>query len=400
MKAIRPMLLESFEKNDNSNGWGKIITTPLNYIDNDGSANLKFIQTQMSQSMFLQKIIGPSMTAMILQDDKDATERAALNETQAQQKSRLQQFLLVLEQKEKGEEEEIGSKIRRTNELLSKNNIEDAVSYARQFINGKYKGVTVEGVISTNEGLAAALRAMGNTTAAGEIMVKSGQTNLEKTKTSQAEALKEELNTALKDTNKNRKNAERVFQETINHLDPRDPNRAILENNKEDAIESLRQTATIVEVTDNYIKKHGDNDLPFILKEYNDMKGLYGAFNFTDENAKLTREIAILIASFIITAGASAMLTGIAGGARAIAIGRTAAAAKHFQNGNRIRGALNAGASGAMNAAELGLKGGVTGLNAANKAKLGFAADALVFTSAVTVMRWVWSQEGEASTGF
>lgn len=131
MKAIRPMLLESFEKNDNSNGWGKIITTPLNYIDNDGSANLKFIQTQMSQSMFLQKIIGPSMTAMILQDDKDATERAALNETQAQQKSRLQQFLLVLEQKEKGEEEEIGSKIRRTNELLSKNKIDEAITYAR-----------------------------------------------------------------------------------------------------------------------------------------------------------------------------------------------------------------------------------------------------------------------------
>lgn len=71
MKAIRPMLLESFEKNDNSNGWGKIITTPLNYIDNDGSANLKFIQTQMSQSMFLQKIIGPSMTAMILQDNTE-----------------------------------------------------------------------------------------------------------------------------------------------------------------------------------------------------------------------------------------------------------------------------------------------------------------------------------------
>lgn len=387
MKAIRPMLLESFEKNDNSNGWGKIITTPLNYIDNDGSANLDFIQTQMSQSMFLQKIIGPSMTAMILQDDKDATERAALNETQAQQKSRLQQFLLVLEQKEKGEEEEIGNKIRHTNELLSKNKIEEAVSYAQQFINGEYEGVTVEGVISNNEGLAAALRAMGNTTAAGEIMVKSGQTHLETAKTSQAEALQKKLNIALEDTNRNRNHAERVFQDTINHLDPRDPNRAILENNKEDAIESLRQTATIVEVTDNYIKQHGDEELPVILQEYNDMKGLYGAFNFTDENAKLTRDIAIMIASFIITAGASAILTGIAGGARAIAIGRTAAAAKHFQNGNRIRGALNAGASVTAKGAELGFKGGAAVLDAANKAKLGFTADAVVFTSADAAIR-------------
>lgn len=384
MKAIRPMLLESFEKNDNSNGWGKIITTPLNYIDNDGSANLKFIQTQMSQSMFLQKIIGPSMTAMILQDN---TELPQLEKTQIQQKSRLQQFLLVLEQKEKGEEEEIGNKIRRTNELLSKNKIEDAVSYARQFINGKYKGVTVELVIGTDAGLSGVLRAMGNTKAAGEVMVKSGQTNLETTNTSQAEALQKELTNALEDTNRNRQNAERVFQETINHLDPRDPNRAILENNKEDAIESLRQTATIVEVTDNYIKQHDDEGLPVILQEYNDMKGLYGAFNFTDENAKLTRDIAIMIASFIITAGASAILTGIAGGARAIAIGRTAAAAKHFQNGNRIRGALNAGASVTAKGAELGFKGGAAVLDAANKAKLGFAADAVVFTSADAAIR-------------
>ena len=129
MKAIRRMLLESFEKNNNANGWDKLIDTPLNYIDNDGSANLETIKTRMSQRMFLQKIIGPSMTAMILQDNKDATERAALNETQAQQKSRLQQFLLVLEQKEKSGE--IGSKIRHTSDLLSKNKIDEAITYAR-----------------------------------------------------------------------------------------------------------------------------------------------------------------------------------------------------------------------------------------------------------------------------
>ena len=71
MKAIRPMLLESFEKNNNANGWDKIINTPLNYIDNDGSANLETIKTRMSQRMFLQKIIGPTTTAVILQDNNE-----------------------------------------------------------------------------------------------------------------------------------------------------------------------------------------------------------------------------------------------------------------------------------------------------------------------------------------
>ena len=36
---------------------------------------------------------------------------------------------------------------------------------------------------------------------------------------------------------------------------------------------------------------------------YNDMRGLYGSFNFTDENAKLTKEVAIMLASFVLTAG-------------------------------------------------------------------------------------------------
>lgn len=341
MKAIRPMLLESFEKNDNSNGWGKIITTPLNYIDNDGSANLDFIQTQMSQSMFLQKIIGPSMTAMILQDDKDATERAALNETQTQQKSRLQQFLLVLEQKEKGEEEEIGNKIRHTNELLSKNKIEEAVSYAQQFINGEYEGVTVEGVISNNEGLAAALRAMGNTEAAGKVMAQSGHNHLETQTTPQAEALKEELNNALEDTNRNRKKAEHLIEETIKNLDYQDPQRAILENNKEEAILSMQASLTLVEVTDNYIKQHGDEGLPVILQEYNDMKGLYGFWNFTDENAKLTREIAIMVASFIITAGASAVLNVVAAGGKAAYAMGAARAATYWKNGNYVRSIIS-----------------------------------------------------------
>ena len=247
--------------------------------------------------------------------------------------------------------------------------------------------MTVELVIGTDAGLSGVLRAMGNTKAAGEVMAQSGHNYLDTQKTPQAEALKEELNNALEDTNRNRKKAEHLIEETIKNLDYQDPQRAILENNKEEAILSMQASLTLVEVTDNYIKQHGDEGLPQILQEYNDMKGLHGFWNFTDENAKLTRDIAIMIASFIITAGASAILTGLAGGARAIAIGRTAAAAKHFQNGNRIRGALNTGASISANAAALGLEGGAAVLNAADKVKLGFAADAVVFTSADAAIR-------------
>lgn len=256
-------------------------------------------------------------------------------------------------------------------------------------------------IIGTNEGLAAALRAMGNTKAAGEVMVKSGHRNLETQKTSQAEALKKELNNALKDTNRNRKKAENLIEETIKNLDYQDPQRAILENNKEAAISSMQDSLTLVEVTDNYIKQHGDEGLPFILKEYNDMKGLYGFWNFTDENAKLTREIAIMVASFIITAGASAVFNMLAAGGKAAYAASAAKAAAHWKNGNYIRSAISGSWAGTTWLGGEGANAIATGLNVANKSTLGrIVADATVFTSADTLARWAWSQEGEATTGF
>ena len=94
-------------------------------------------------------------------------------------------------------------------------------------------------------------------------------------------------------------------------------------------------------MTDNYIKQHGDEGLPVILQEYNDMKGLYGFWNFTDENAKLTREIAIMVASFILTAGASSVLNVVAVGGKAAYVKSAAQAATYWKNGNYIRGTMS-----------------------------------------------------------
>ena len=121
------------------------------------------------------------------------------------------------------------------------------------------------------------------------------------------------------------------------------------------------------------------------------MKGLYGFWNFTDENAKLTREIAIMVASFIITAGASAFFNMVAVGGRALAT------TKALTEGGRIYRGIAKGSVFIANRAE----NGVQILNFANKSTLGrIVADATVFTSADTLARWAWSQEGEATTGF
>ena len=49
------------------------------------------------------------------------------------------------------------------------------------------------------------------------------------------------------------------------------------------------------------------------------MKGLKGFWNFSDENAKMTKEMAIMVASMALTAGIGPMLGGIGIGARVIA---------------------------------------------------------------------------------
>lgn len=56
-----------------------------------------------------------------------------------------------------------------------------------------------------------------------------------------------------------------------------------------------------------------------MLEAYDEMRGLYGPLNFTDENAKMTKEVAIMLASFVLTAGVGSLLSGIGIGARAIA---------------------------------------------------------------------------------
>lgn len=55
------------------------------------------------------------------------------------------------------------------------------------------------------------------------------------------------------------------------------------------------------EVVDEFIKTHGDKNLPLELKEYNDMKGLHGWNNLSDGNVKLVKEGIIILGSLAAT---------------------------------------------------------------------------------------------------
>lgn len=76
------------------------------------------------------------------------------------------------------------------------------------------------------------------------------------------------------------------------------------------------------------------------------MKGLKGFWNFSDENAKMTKEMAIMVASMALTAGIGPILSGIGIGARAIAGTNTLRATKLAADAGRFRTGMTAVSNG------------------------------------------------------
>lgn len=113
--------------------------------------------------------------------------------------------------------------------------------------------------------------------------------------------------------------AENAYDAALQHLPPGDPDRIFMEAYPNETKHMLAVGSVLQKTVSEYIKQHGSEDLPDILKDFDDMKGLYGTWNFTDENAKLVRDMAVMVASFIVTAGAGAVLGGVAASARTIA---------------------------------------------------------------------------------
>ncbi len=100
-----------------------------------------------------------------------------------------------------------------------------------------------------------------------------------------------------------------------------------MEENPDKYINGFANALALKNLVADYIRTHGSKDLPTEMMVLDDMRGLYGKMNFTDENARLFKEIAILIGSMALTLGASAIPAGAAATARgAVAAGRMAKA--------------------------------------------------------------------------
>lgn len=117
------------------------------------------------------------------------------------------------------------------------------------------------------------------------------------------------------------KEAEAQYNKVLYILPDGNTDRVWMEKNKEQSIEEIRKGIVLQATIGDFIKENGSENLPQGLKSLNDMKGYKGLLNFSDENAKMTKEVAIFLASMVVTGGISAIIGGIAGGARAAVTG-------------------------------------------------------------------------------
>lgn len=121
----------------------------------------------------------------------------------------------------------------------------------------------------------------------------------------------------INNADSHKQEAKAQYYEVLKILPNGNTDRVWMEKNENQSIEEIRKGIVLQATIGDFIKENGSENLPQGLKSLDDMKGYKGLLNFSDENAKMTKEVAIFLASMVVTGGASAMLGGLAAGGRA-----------------------------------------------------------------------------------
>lgn len=95
--------------------------------------------------------------------------------------------------------------------------------------------------------------------------------------------------------------ADKQFRDILAKFPAGHPELIKMETASEDYKLLFQFNIVLRDVVDEFIKTHGDKNLPVELKEYNEMKGLHGWNNFSDKNAKLVKEGIIVLGSLAVT---------------------------------------------------------------------------------------------------
>jgi hypothetical protein len=389
-----------------TNLWNRPINAWFKWWDGVNDTNVAVISgTNMTYRKFLSNVVGDSqLVASLFIGHEKAPE--SKDTEKIHQATRLGTFLLALENKYS--DAEYKTMFRQAHEKLSKWDSDGARDIVRKTLKKEWN-INIDQQ-ATAQGHADLLRAIGATHEVGQVTVLSAK---ELTKKQESELKPEqqklvaELGLRLPaEIQKSQSLAALKYQEMLAAIPESDPYKAQIIRWKIEIITELANEKAYITILDWYIGKNWSDGLGELYDVYNDMKGLKWFWNFSDENAKMTKEMAIMVASFALTAGIGPILSGIGIGARAITGANTLRATKLAVDAGRFRTGITAVSNGWKAVARGALvwtarvaEAGVAANNAVQASKLArIPWEALKFTTADAlireVTRGVWDQFG------
>lgn len=268
----------------------------------------------ISCAEFAQRITHDSSLvakAFLQKSSSETTSRESHENTQ--QIERLQTLLRAVELGKK--DVAMKPQLLAIHTLLEQGSIREAINSTDTILKQfdiQFTETNVGAIAGNDADLAKALRQLGDAQTAAKYMVASGKEALNEG------GLKQQLEQKIKDSISDAQvKAGRKYIEIMQSLS------GTLEGaelQRQDRTKVVTQLTAIIaldtafsDVIVKHIREHGSADLPPILQEYDDMKGLHGFLNMTDENAKMTREIAIGVVSMVAMAFVPGALAGLGG---------------------------------------------------------------------------------------
>lgn len=376
LKKVR----ENLTQTGNIRFWDEYIQSPVEWVNPDGSVNFsEFSNTKMSRRMFLEKFIWTAQIVEIFSPIKDTQER--LNNFQENIKEESERFFKLLDAIEQNDEDANKKLIIETRKLLNNGDFNGAENLFGKWFSEKYN-MSFSQTYASDKSLFESLRKLKFYTSAGNQAETMSQKHLkdttEETLSEKEKNLIKNIATRIDAMSENdQKKAEDLYTKIINSMPVNDPDRFVMEQQKELYIQSLYATLIYRDEMRNFIKKEGSEGMNNIFALYDDMEGLNGFWNWSDKNVDITKEVGFFIATTALTfwTGTLLSLTARAG----IAMSKM----KHLNTAWKV---LTSAANGGIKT-ETGING----------TRLAHAYNAMKFTTIDASLREIIRKEGEVS---
>lgn len=263
-------LQELLKKPYNANDWNKNIDTYLYEIKDKKVSYTTFMRTEMSKRMFLAKAIGASMASIILASPEkhEMLDKETLGHIQ-----RFEKLILAIESHDKDADKSLLFKI---HGYLNKGDLEQAKNKFAEYFHDRYKR-DLAGSYESTEALANTFRKLGyyndsaNTYTQSVIDTRDPSKKSE-TVNSTEKQLYNNIDTALKDPNREKAKADTAYNEMLAVLPEGNTEKDKMRKDPDAYKEAIRRFLVYIKELRTFIQKNGDTQLSSALKSLNDME--------------------------------------------------------------------------------------------------------------------------------